>query len=349
MSGQVVGIDIGSVSLRAMEVSSSDKSNPDVVRYHEVALPAGSAQRGEVIEVSTVATALKRLWSEGGFTSREVIIGMGGSRVLARDLSLPAGPMAQIKESLAFHVGDLLPVPVSEAILDFYPIADDFSENGPVVKGLLVAVVKEAVQANVAAATEAGLRVVQADLTPFALARALAPRRTSRGLAAIVSIGANSTNIIIVRDGVPQFVRIVAGGGDDITAELATQMQVSRSRAEEVKKDAGLGSASTLPEQRAVTTIVQEVANRLFSSIRDTLSFYMQNHSPSEFDRLILAGGGSFLPGTADALRQITGIPVIQSSVVTRAQLPKNVKTRATPEQLDAMTTAYGLALGTKL
>lgn len=349
MSSQVVGVDIGSHSVRAVELKNTHTANPVVVRLHEVPLSNGSVRRGEVLEVSTVAAAIKRLWSEGNFTSRNVILGMGGTRVLSRDMVMPKAPLSQIKEALPLYVGDMLPVPVSEALLDFYPIREEVNETGPAIRGLVIAAVKEAVTANVAAVSEAGLHTIQVDLTPFALARALAPIRTSTGLAAIISIGAHSTNVVVVLDGVPQFVRIVAAGGDDVTTAIATGLQVSLARAEEIKREVGLGTVGALPEQLAAIAIAQEVASTLLISLRDTLSFYVQSYPHSEFDRIILSGGGSRLIGLAPALRQLVVIPVVQAPAVARTQMSTSVKSRSTREQIEAMTTAYGLALGTSL
>lgn len=349
MSNQVVGIDIGSRSVRAIELRNPGATNPSISRFHEVALTAGSVRRGEVLEVATVAAAIRRLWTTGGFTTKNVILGMGGSRVLSRDLVMPKAPLWQIRESLGFHVGDMLPVPVSEALLDFYPISEENTDTGPGVKGLMIAVIKEAVTANVAAITQAGLRAVEVDLTPFALARALAPVRSARGLSAIISIGANSTNVVVVLDGVPQFVRIIASGGDDVTTALATRLQVTQTQAEEIKKEVGLGFVGATPDQLIAIALSQELTSTLLISLRDTLAFYIQSHPGSQFESIILSGGGSKLTGLARALGQLVAIPIEQNPAVTRAQLSVGSKSRSTPDQLEAMTTAYGLALGTTL
>ena len=349
MSSQVIGIDIGSRSVRAIELRNPDATKPTITRFHEVALTADAVRRGEVLEVSTVAVAIKQLWKTGGFTSRNVILGMGGSRVLSRDLVMPKAPLSQIKESLAFHVGDMLPVPVSEALLDFYPISEELGENGPGVKGLLIAVIKEAVSANVAAVSEAGLRAVEVDLTPFALARALAPARSSRGLSVIISIGANSTNVVVVLDGIPQFVRIIASGGDDVTTALAIRLQITHAQAEALKREVGLGFVGATAEQLVAISLAQELTSTLLISLRDTLAFYIQAHSGAEFESIILSGGGSKLSGLARALGQLVSIPIEQTQALSRTQLSLGIKSRSTPEQLESMTTAYGLALGTTL
>ncbi len=349
MSAHIVGIDFGSVSVRAVELRNADKPKPTVVSYHEVPLPEGSVRRGEVLEIGTVSAALKRLWASGGFKTKDVILGMGGPRVLSRDLAMPKAPMARIKESLPFHVQELLPVPVSDALLDFYPIAEVDGENGPMVHGLLVAAIKEAVSANIDAVTKAGLRPVQVDLIPFALTRALAPIRGSNGVVAVVSIGANTTNVMIVQDGVPQFVRIIPSGGDDLTRTLSTRLEVSLPQAEAIKREVGLGTAGVRADQRPAVEVIYAATGELLTSIRNTLTYYVNSKPGTVVSRIILSGGGSLMNGMVRALGDLSGIPVVQADPLGGASLSGNAKARSSREQQEAMTTAFGLALGTRV
>jgi type IV pilus assembly protein PilM len=347
MSPNIVGIDIGSASVRAVEVRNADKAKPVIERFAEVALPEGSVRRGEVLEVGTVATAIRRMWSSGGFKTKDVILGIGGPRVLSRDLQMPRGPINQIKEALPFHVQDMLPVPVAEALLDFYPISEENGEHGPVVNGLLVAAIKEAVAINVAAVTQAGLRPVQVDLIPFALVRALAPRRATSGVVGVVSIGANTTNVVITDNGVPQFVRIISSGGDDITRALSNRLQLSLQQAEGAKREIGLGSQNMSAQQRPAMEVIYESARELLTAIRNTLSYYVNSKPGTSLSRVILAGGGSQLQGFGRALGDAVGASVVEADAFAGAQLARTART--TRAEQDAMTTAYALALGTTL
>lgn len=341
---KIVGIDIGSASVRAVEVRHPGK-RPTIARYAEVPLPEGSVRRGEVLEVSTVATAIRRLWANGRFTTRDVVLGMGGPRVLSRDASVPRAPLAQIRESLPFHVQDMLPVPVAEALLDFYPISEGVGESGPVVHGLLVAAVKEAVTANVAAVTRAGLRPVAVDLIPFALVRGLLPASTSRGLIAVVSVGANTTNIVLVQDGVPQFVRIVPAGGDDISRALMTRLEMAPGQAENVKRQLGLTGAPAEPELRAAAEVIFEVAGEQVNTVRNTLAYYVNGKPGAAIDRIVLSGGGSQLRGFAQALGELSSLPVTLAEPLGSAELPRD-RSRAGRDVSDGLTTAWALALG---
>jgi type IV pilus assembly protein PilM len=347
MASTIVGIDIGSNSVRAVEVRGASTADPFIVRYREEPLPDGSVHHGEVIEVTTVASALKRLWATGGFKGKNVALGIGGQRVFAREMILPRAPLAQIRESLRFQVQDLLPVPVAEAILDFYPISEEAGDDGPVVNGLLVAAIKEAVAANVAAVTQAGLRPVHVDLVPFALTRAMAPAGTKNSLFVLIGVGANTTNVVVVQGSVPHFVRIIAGGGDDITRAISLRLQINFDQAEALKRSLGVGFASVSPEQRAAVEAIHDVVGEQLISIRNTLSYYITSKRRATFDRVIISGGGTHLSGYASALSEVTGYPVEQASTLRGAQLSRELQSTATPEQHDEMAIAFGLALGT--
>jgi len=345
MGGTVVGVDIGSASVRGVEVSGYDGGKPSIVRSAQLPLPEGAVRRGEVVEVSTVSTALRRLWSSGGFKSKNVVLGMGGARVFARDFAVPRGSLAEIRESLPFLVQDLLPVPVAEAILDFYPIAEQEGEGAPMIAGLVVAGTTDAITANVAAALNAGLHPLHVDFVPFAVARALSPVRTARGRDVLVSIGATTTNIIVVHDGVPQYVRMILNGGDDVTRAIATRLQWSPEQAEAAKRAVGMGGPMVRPEDRPVLEIIYEVMGELLTNIRSTLSYYATAKPTAPAQRILLSGGGAQLLGLPHALGDLTGLPTVLAEPL--ATVPTSRAARGSSrEELEAYTTAFGLALG---
>jgi type IV pilus assembly protein PilM len=346
MATSVVGVDIGAGVARAVEVHGYEGAKPTVTRMHQVPLPETSVRRGEVIEIGTVTTALRRLWSSGRFTSRNVVLGIGGPRVFARDVSLPRQPLPQLRESLPFQVQEMLPVAVGDVLLDFYPVQEEDSEDGPTIKGLLVAGLKEAIDANVSAAMGAGLRPTHVDLIPFALSRALAPLRTSRGCDVIIAIGANTTNVVVVDKGVPRFVRIIPNGSDDVTQAIASRLQWSPEQAEAAKRAIGMGGAGMRQEDRPVIEIIYEVVGELLTSVRSTLNFYSTANPGEPVQRAILTGGGAQLAGIDRALGDIIHLPVELAQPMASVSLPKSRDQRLNREQLDSYTTAFGLALG---
>lgn len=341
MAGSIVGVDIGTDSIRAVEITGAGK-RPSIMRHFEIALPDGAVRSGEVVEINTVAERLKHLWSAGHFRSRNVILGVGSPKVLVRDLTVPKLAARELKSSLPAYVQDMLPVPVHDALLDFYPISESAGDNGALVlNGLLVAAVKDSVLANVNAVQKAGLSVVGVDLIPFAMTR----MQKQSGLVAYVDVGARTTNVVVVDNGVPQFVRIIATGGFDLTQALSAQLEISVQQAEQMKLGLGLGTAGVPAERLPAVQIMREVTSDLLSSLRNTLAYYANTHPDQMYVSVVLSGRGANLLGFAEALGEITRIPVLIADPFSHIAPPKQLL-NASARDRHTFGIALGLAMG---
>lgn len=346
MANRIVGLDIGRDTVRAVEVENPNKARPVAVRFAEVALPADSVRSGEVREVNTVAAAIRRLWTAGGFKTKDVAIGMGNQRVLARELTVPRMSLAQIRESLPFQVQEMLPVPVNEALLDFYPISDGVGEAGPVVNGLLIAAIKESVMGNVNAVRQAGLNPVHVDLIPFALSRVLARGALSRGTIALIDIGASTTNVVITTSGVPQFVRMIPAGSEDITNALVNRLEISPQQAEGLKRARGLNPVGAASEQEVRGgEIIRESANELLSSLRNTLNYFTNTHQNDPLQGIVISGGGSRLLGFPQALGDIMRVAVIPADPFAGLETSRKMR-GMNVQEAQGFTVSLGLAVG---
>ncbi|MFF1878189.1 type IV pilus assembly protein PilM [Leifsonia sp. NPDC058230] len=346
MATSIVGIDVGSSTIRAVEVADAGKARPTLVRHFEVPLPEGAVSRGEVLEPNTVAAALRQLWSQGGFKSKDVVLGMGNQRVLARDLTVPKMSRARIRETLPYQVQEMLPVPVADALLDFYPISESESDAGPVIHGLLVAAVKDAVLGNVKATQLAGLTTVEVDLIPFALTRVLLGRRRVPGTVALIEIGANTTSVVIATDGVPQFVRIIPTGGADLTQALKLELEIESGEAERLKATIGLAREVTSVEEQRVVEVIYRVTSELLTSLRNTVNYFVNTHPDAPVRELVVTGGGAQLPGLTDALSEMTRLPVEVGDPFHTVALSRNLSADVLRQNRSSLAVALGLALG---
>jgi type IV pilus assembly protein PilM len=346
MAKNIVGIDISNWGIRAVEVSDATKSRPTAVRYQSIRLPEGAVLRGDVVEPTTVSTALKQLWSTGGFTSKNVVLGVGNHRVLARDLTVPKMTIERIRESLPFQVQEMLPVPVEDAILDFYPISESESDLGPMVNGLLVAAVKESVGLNVRAVELAGLNAVDVDLIPFALSRVLLRGSTSRGVVAIIEVGESTSTVVIAANGVPQFIRIIPTGGGDLTAAIKSGLDLTPEQSETAKRALGLSTSGVAVENRPIVEIIYRVAGELLSSIRNTLNYFAGARPQEPVSQIILTGGGANLIGFAQALTESARIPVVMGNPFESIAIDRKFTESFAGAGNEAAVVALGLALG---
>jgi type IV pilus assembly protein PilM len=366
MSANVVGLDFGSRAIRAVEVRDATSARPTIVRYFEVPLPVGAVNRGEVSQPKVVATALRRLWSEGRLGSKAVVLGMGNHRVVARELTVPKMSLGRIRESLPFHVVDLLSVPVADALLDFYPISESEAESGPEVAGLLIAAVAAAVRGNVSAVQLAGLRPVGVDLIPFALSRVMARGAAANpeagdgsDVVAQIDVGAGTTTVVISLLGVPQFVRLIPAGGDDLTQALSVGLSLDPDAAEALKRVGTLiRDASTTGEEAVLpggldpqvgvsaTSIIQEISQELLNSLRNTVRYFTNTRHSTPVRRIVLSGGGSLLTGFGEELTELTRLSVATPGIPHFRAFGRGANEEAFYRAGTTYSVALGLALG---
>lgn len=350
----VVGLDIGSTSIRAVEATIA-KDRPLVTRFGQRMLPPDAVVGGIVRDDKAVTAALRALWAEHEFGTRNVVLGVTHQQVVVREFDVPRLPAKELRQALPFLARDVLPLPVDEAALDFYPLERENDEGKQdTVPGLIVAAPKGAVIDIVRAVEAAGLHVVQVDLASFAVLRACA--HLAQDTEAVVDLGANSTSIVIHTDGVPQIVRTIPRGGDELTAQLAARLGIEPADAERVKRRHGLRplpdpAARTLEGKDLTETpvIIAEALRPLVTEIRGSLNYFRSAHPANRVVRLALVGGASLLPGLADELNRSVGIPTFLSDPLQRIARPRKSQQQGQVDTLGRFRSAAAVSIGLTL
>ena len=350
MTTKVVGIDIGTTAVRAVEVRDAETDHPVLERCREEPLPFGAVSRGEVLQPAVVAAALKRMWSRGGFRCKDVVLGMGYHRMVVRNLTVPKMSLRRIRESLPFQVQDLLSFPTAEALLDFYPIAevDSDGESGPQISGLLIAVMNDVVRSHIKAVRLAGLHTVNVDIMSFARSRAIHRGVTAPDVIVQIDIGGGSSSVLISSNGVPQFVRVIPAGGNQLTKALRVRLGIDEEAAEALKKRLGLPEAEVAPEDEIAATIIHEITSELLESLRNTVAYFTNNRPELPIDRIVLLGGGARLDGFGAALSELTRFPVVPAQPYGGLELGPDVNKADLQNSECTFVAALGLALGSK-
>lgn len=308
----LIGLDIGSTSIRAVEATVG-KDRPVVNHFGQATLPEGAVEGGVVKDDRVVTTALRNLWSSHSFGTKNVVLGVSHQQVIVRETDIADLPPKELRQALPFLVRDVLPLPVDEALLDFYPLGK--SKTGDNVHGLLIAAPKEAVIDSVRAVENAGLHVVDVDLACFATLRASA--HLAGDTEAVVDIGANCTTIIIHTDGTPKIVRTVPRGGVEVTKLVASRLEMTVAEADAFKCRTGLDRSRDESTDESVQ-VMAEAVRPLITEIRGSFSYFSTQSPDKRVNRLALVGGAALLPGLAEALTDSLGVPAFLSDPLQR-------------------------------
>lgn len=337
-----VGLDIGTHAVHVAQVQTV-RGQPTLVNFGGVALPTGAVREGEVVDVDTVAAAVRQLWSDAGIRQKQVHLGVSNQRVVVRQIDLPYLEEPELRSALRFQVQEYIPIPVEEAELDFQRL-EEFTGEGDVrmVRILLVAAHQEMVANHVAAAVDAGLRPVGIDLNAFAILRAVIPDPEHvQGSEMLVDVGAGVTNILVHEQGVPRFVRILVMGGGDISEGLASALGISYEDAEATKIQAGLMSGGD------AARVIQDRIDQFIDEVRGSLDYYLAQTGAGQVARVLLSGGGAKMAGLPERLSAALNVPVELGHPLSALPVKGTVYG---PEQLaevePVLATAIGLAMG---
>ena len=344
MARTLVGLDIGSTGVRAAEFVPG-RRRATVRRFASVPLAPGVVRAGTVVDGPALTQAIRQVWSQGKFGTKEVAIGIANSGVLVRQMDLDWMPPADFRKALRYQVQDVLPFSVDEANLDYHLLEDleVEGENGEprrVARILLVAAAREVVDAFVEAARGAGLRTRAVDLLPFALLRARTPALVDGAhvTEAIVDVGSDVVSVVVHHAGVPRYVRMIPGvGGDLVTQAVQQRYDWTWEDAERTKVYVGLpGHAHLDQSQReavaprsdgldhAAQQVVAVAAAQLAPEIETPLDGYRASagEGDSPVGRVLLAGNGSLLGGFAEQLADRLGVPVDRLDVAGGIKAP---------------------------
>ncbi len=325
MARRLIGLDIGTNAVTIAEVTAGTPPRLDM--FAQVALPRDAMREGEVADEAAITDAVARLRAEVGLKKVPVRVGIASPRVVVRQVEMPVMTRDELMSALQFQAGDLIPIPIEDAVLDFAilgtstPAPDSGAE--PTMQVLLVAAYEATVIKLVSAIEAGGLEVGAVDLIPLALTRALARPAAVPvvsgaeggvaldehvGAEGIVSFGGGVTAIAVHENGIPQFVRVLGTGGRELTDAIATDLSVPPETAEALKR----ALANPAPDEmvtRARTSIDRPLSV-LLDEVRSSIDYYRNQPGSAQLRRVVVTGGSAQLPGLPERLSALVGVPV---------------------------------------
>ena len=308
-SRTVVGLDIGSSAVKAVELKAAGKAYR-VAAFGTQPVPPDSIVDGAIIDAGAVADAIRRVFeSNKAFKAKEVCASLSGNAVIVKKITLPVMTQSELDESIYWEAEQYIPFDVQDVNLD-YQILD--SGTGPESRGsmevLLVAAKKEKIGDYTGVIAQAGRTPVIVDVDAFALQNAY---ETNYGLepgqvVVLLNAGASAININILQGDQSVFTRDISMGGNAYTEAVQKELDLPFEAAEQLKKGTPVDGA-TFEEARPVLRAVTE---NVLLEIHKTFDFFKATASSDQIHRIVLSGGASRVDGFREMLQDRFDTPV---------------------------------------
>jgi type IV pilus assembly protein PilM len=354
--GAVVGLKIGASQVAAACVSNG--GSPQLLQFAREPLADGVVVGGELRDVEALTQALKDLFAKNKLPKRGVRLGIANNRIGVRTFEIAGiDDPRQLSNAIRFRAQETLPIPLEEAVLDWQVLAEwRDEETGELTRRvLLVVAYRELVDRYVSACRRAGIKLSGIDLEAFAMLRALTPPPApdapeATGAQVVVNVGHDRSTFAVSNGRVCEFTRVLGWGGQSLSVAIARVLDATPAEVMPIKHALSLVAQGALPEgvtaekmslaRDAVLRELQSFARELVSSLR----FYQNQPGSLGIGAVVLTGGTAHLPGFADELQRLIGVPVRVGDPLNRLVLPKKFHE---PEDfaLGSLTVAIGLGI----
>ena len=318
-NGSVIGLDIGSSQIKAVHLERR-RGGWSLLNAGIQATPPECVQDGVILDIPRVTEAVRTLFRESRLPAADTVAAVSGSHVLVRPIKVPDMNLATLKRSIRFEAAKHLGQGTSGIAIENSVVEFEILGKGgtpPQLDLLLVVAPTPMVNGRVTVMENAGLEAVAVDHEAFALVRAMeaAKLTPAPGQAAVVmNLGATYTDLNIVVGSEVATPRSIPIGGNALCSSLASALNLSPDEAEDRKRTLDVspeplasegfgGLAGTDPSRQVAAPFVDELIRELRRSVIYFQSQAVEAGLNVVVEHLVLAGGGTSLPGLPDYLR----------------------------------------------
>ena len=341
----IVGLDIGTTKVCAVIGELNEAGKIEIVGIGTA--PSEGLRKGVVINIETTLKAVtKAIEAAEMMSGREVgsvITGIAGAHVEginSRGVVAVSGRDREINDEDVRRVIDAaraVVIPMDREVLHVIPqefIVDDQGgiKNPLDMIGIRLEAEVHIITGSVTSAqnllkcvNRAGFRVEDIVLESIASARACLSDEEKELGVLMIDLGGGTTDVLVFADGSPYHTDVVAVGGEQVTTDISIVLKTPVEFAEKLKKESGCcympliedneeillpgvgGWPSATIPRAELCRIIQPRMAEIFNIIKEKMD--KKGFLGHLRGGVVLTGGGSMMPGSAELARDIFGVP----------------------------------------
>jgi type IV pilus assembly protein PilM len=333
-----VGLDIGSSAIKLAELEEA----PDgmtLVKFGIAELLSEAIVDGEIMDRQAVVDTIRNLTEAKAIKNKRVATAVSGRAVIVKKILMDRLSEEDAREAIYWEAEQHVPYDVNDVVLDFQILKTDVGPKQMQV--LLVAAKKEMVNVHAELIKEAGLLPELIDVDAFAVQNALEANYdfTPEDVVTFVNMGAERTNVSIVKDGIPHFTKDLSLGGHTVAEALQREYGLSHDEALKALKGESEGTYN-------IPQFVQVACDDLVVTLDRALAYLKTSNEAEGLTKIFISGGGSHLQGLKELLVNKFNVPTEIANPVSRLNCDSSLFEAGDPsKEAPVLTVAIGLAL----
>jgi type IV pilus assembly protein PilM len=291
---RVVGLDIGSFAVRAVEASRSGSS-----------LTLTGFAKARIEPPEAIEETVIRVLEDAGTRTKRTATAVSGRSVIVRSVPMMPLPEAEFEQQVRLEVAKYIPWEFDEVVHDAQRVEDPMATPGQQTPVVMVAVKRTMIEEHLAMLDRLGLQPAVIDVDVFALGNAFEARNRRLGLVddeirGLVDIGASKTCINIMRGSTSVFTREIYTAGNDLTEAVVKRFGVEPDEVEHMKQDPGAALATM---QDAFVSVLEDIRTEIKMSFD-----FIETQYDREVKEVFISGGSVLFPGMDRMLSNVSGL-----------------------------------------
>lgn len=302
----IIGLDIGSHSMKLIELAKQG-STVTLLSAGSVPTPFKALSSQNAADSIAVAAAIKKLVKDAGCKTTKVILALPEAQVFTRIIEVPQLSAKELTSAIKWEAEQYVPLPLEQVTVDFTVLRDSRETGENKMEVLLVAAPKTLLERYVNYVDLADLTVEAVETEVIAASRSLVRSAPNAKTVMIVSLGAQTTDLAILRNGILSFTRSMSAGGEALSRALAERLGFEMSQAEAYKKTYGLEKDKL---QGKIVEAARPIMDTIVSEIKRAIAYHQEKFKNENVDVILLSGGTARLPGMVVYLAQVVNIEI---------------------------------------
>jgi type IV pilus assembly protein PilM len=302
----VIGIDIGSHSIKAIEMAR-DGNTMTLLSAGSMATPK-RVSTSSTTDLQAVAYVIKQLLKEAGMRSSSVHVAFPESQVFTRVIEVPQLSERELSAAIQWEAEQYIPIPLDQVNMDFTILRDAKATGSGKMEVLLVAAPKTLIDRYSKIIELADLDLTAAETEIIACSRALVRSVPNLNNVLIASMGAQTTDFAILTKGVISVTRSIGAGGEALSRSIGQALDFNTVQAEEYKKTYGLDKSFL---EGKIQTAAKPVMDTLMTEMKRAIAYFEDRHQNEKVEAAILSGGSAKMPGIVAYMAEGLGIETL--------------------------------------
>lgn len=345
---RILGIDIGSTQIKAIELDSAF-GRSTIHSYYEIPLlpvekaALAATENGPDEDLAdpvdlSMTQALEQLKSQLSKPADRVVIALPIHSSTFRNLQLPTRDKKAVSSAVGFELEDELPFPSEDTAFDYSLISQSKQGSQVHVSATLKRHLVLALRAWEGASLEPDILTTEPWAYRSLMNRVLTPSQQASPVL-LIQMGFQKTAFYLHRQGLPEYIGETNWGGRDLANVLSLKLDIPLTEAENLKRTTSLVQEPLSEPAKIILAAMGE----FMIEIRQ-LELMTRKVAQDPISLIYLAGASSEIPGLPEWIEaelEITTRPLAPWTPALAATVGKPIS----PEILSRYSLASGLAL----